>query len=241
MADEDSGGVPEWVVTYGDMMSLLLTFFIMLVSLSEVVADKRYRAILESIQRYIGYDTAPVGPPGKNYPVNSLVERLEMKLGSFTNEDDGRGGVRAASVPGIDMRVFRNREGVEQRVGKPILFEPGRADLTDEAKRQLPAIVRAVAGKPNKIEVRAHASRQPLPPGSPFEDKIELTYERARAVANFLIAHGIDRDRIRLTAAADNEPLQQSGDKTEEHQDRAEVYISDAFVSEYIGPRDIPD
>ncbi|HID23354.1 MAG TPA: hypothetical protein EYP14_13280, partial [Planctomycetaceae bacterium] len=43
MADEDSGGVPEWVVTYGDMMSLLLTFFIMLVSLSEVVADKRYR------------------------------------------------------------------------------------------------------------------------------------------------------------------------------------------------------
>ncbi|MBL4886213.1 MAG: flagellar motor protein MotB, partial [Planctomycetaceae bacterium] len=36
MDDDEPPGVPEWVVTYGDMMSLLLTFFIMLVSLSEV-------------------------------------------------------------------------------------------------------------------------------------------------------------------------------------------------------------
>ena len=34
--NDSSPGVPEWVVTYGDMMSLLLTFFIMLVSLSEL-------------------------------------------------------------------------------------------------------------------------------------------------------------------------------------------------------------
>ena len=46
MEDDGPPGVPEWVVTYGDMMSLLLTFFIMLVSLSEVVADQKYRAIL---------------------------------------------------------------------------------------------------------------------------------------------------------------------------------------------------
>ncbi|MEO1994779.1 MAG: flagellar motor protein MotB, partial [Planctomycetaceae bacterium] len=44
-ADSDTPGVPEWVVTYGDMMSLLLTFFIMLVSLSEVVNNRRYQDI----------------------------------------------------------------------------------------------------------------------------------------------------------------------------------------------------
>jgi chemotaxis protein MotB len=52
--DDDSPGVPEWVVTYGDMMSLLLTFFIMLVSLSEVVAENKYRAILDALQKYTG-------------------------------------------------------------------------------------------------------------------------------------------------------------------------------------------
>ena len=47
MEEDAPPGVPEWVVTYGDMMSLLLTFFIMLVSLSEIVAEK---AISDSVR-----------------------------------------------------------------------------------------------------------------------------------------------------------------------------------------------
>ena len=44
--EEDSGGgIPEWVVTFGDMMSLLLTFFIMLVSLSEIKQEEKFQAI----------------------------------------------------------------------------------------------------------------------------------------------------------------------------------------------------
>jgi chemotaxis protein MotB len=67
--DDETPGVPEWVVTYGDMMSLLLTFFIMLVSLSDVKADAKYRAILESLQKYTGYRTSPITPPGKELSV----------------------------------------------------------------------------------------------------------------------------------------------------------------------------
>jgi len=66
MEEDDAPGVPEWVVTYGDMMSLLLTFFIMLVSLSEIVNDEKYRSILESIQKYTGYRTGPVFSSGEN-------------------------------------------------------------------------------------------------------------------------------------------------------------------------------
>ena len=43
-------GVPEWVVTYGDMMSLLLTFFIMLVSMSELKDEGKNRAALNSMK-----------------------------------------------------------------------------------------------------------------------------------------------------------------------------------------------
>ena len=65
MDDDGPPGVPEWVVTYGDMMSLLLTFFIMLVSLSEVIAEKKYRAVLEALDQHMngGYTTAPASPP----------------------------------------------------------------------------------------------------------------------------------------------------------------------------------
>ena len=56
--EEEQAGIPEWVVTFGDMMSLLLTFFIMLASLSEIKAEQRYQAMAESIRRRFGHETA---------------------------------------------------------------------------------------------------------------------------------------------------------------------------------------
>ena len=53
--EEEAGpGIPEWVVTFGDMMSLLLTFFIMLVSMSELKEDERYQAMVESFRQQFG-------------------------------------------------------------------------------------------------------------------------------------------------------------------------------------------
>ena len=53
--EPEEKGIPEWVVTFGDMMSLLLTFFIMLVSLSEIKDDETYQKLVDSVQREFGY------------------------------------------------------------------------------------------------------------------------------------------------------------------------------------------
>ena len=240
MEDDGPPGVPEWVVTYGDMMSLLLTFFIMLVSLSEVVADKKYRAVLQSIQQYVGYRTNPVSPPGKNFPMNSLAEQLhELRLDSFSDDDNGRGGIKTRAVRGSDMRVFRTREGNAQSAGPAIAFDPGQAALSDSAQTRLSEIAKALAGKPNKVEIRAHAALEALPSESPFPDKLALTYHRAKAVMGFLADQGIDSKRMRITAASDIEPA--TNDERQLQSDHAEVRITDAFVGEYVGPRDSPD
>ena len=242
MDDDDAPGVMEWVVTYGDMMSLLLTFFIMLVSLSEVVADKKYRSILESLHKYVGYHTSPVSPPGTNFPLNSLIDDLESKLGSFTDKDNGRGGIRSKSIEGPDLRVWRIGEGTSQQVGQLVLFAKNDATLSDVALVQLKRIAADLRGKPNKIEIRAHASPDPLPDDSPYIDKLDLTYHRARNIhACLTVKEKIDHDRVRLTAASDIEPLSKTGDKRTMHFDRAEIFISDMFASEYVGPRETPD
>lgn len=237
MDDDGPPGVPEWVVTYGDMMSLLLTFFIMLVSLSEVQADKKYRAVLDALQRYIGYRNGPVAPPGQHFPLNGVIEQVAPMLGSFTNEDDGTGGVKTQAVEGDDLRVFRSREGLSRRVGEPVVFSPGDASLTDAVKGQLATIAELLAGKPNKIEIRAHAAPEPLPDGSPYRDKIALTYERTRNILLFLIQQGIEPDRLRITAASDVEPLPVTAEQLSVQMDRAEILIADVFVAEYVGPR----
>ena len=78
MDDEpEEMGIPEWVVTFGDMMSLLLTFFIMLVSLSEIKEEETYQALVDSMQRQFGYArTLEALTPGEQRPRSSAFTTL---------------------------------------------------------------------------------------------------------------------------------------------------------------------
>ena len=73
-------GAPEWVVTYGDMMSLLLTFFIMLVSLSELKKDGgTLRAMLDSINEAFGPTEGSIGVPGTSTQTNSAFNKMNSR------------------------------------------------------------------------------------------------------------------------------------------------------------------
>ena len=235
MDDDAPPPVAEWVVTYGDMMSLLLTFFIMLVSLSEVVADQKYRAILAALQHYIGYRTAPVAPEGQNFPLNSLLESLTA-LGSFSDVEFGRGGVRIQGVQGQDYRVLRTREGISRVVGV-VPFARGSTELPGAARDSLDQICTEIAGKANKIEILGHCSPALETAGADGGDGFTLTYLRARHVLQALKAAGIEPERMRIAAAADTSPALNASGKPAEEQDRVEVLIIDAYASEFVGPR----
>jgi len=225
--DDEAAGVPEWVVTYGDMMSLLLTFFIMLVSLSEVAGNEKYRAVLNSLQNYVGYRNTPLAPPGKSFPLNSMIAKLAT-LGSFLDNEEGRGGVKREAPEGAHIRVLRKREGSPFQVGESIRFAPHDETLSEKAMPQLVAIAKQLAGKPNKIDIRAHASSD----GSAFKENIELSYRRARNVRAFLLSQEIAPNRMRATTITDSKPLPGSAGEGSSQFDRVEVLILDLVVEQ---------
>ncbi len=243
MDDDDAAGVPEWVVTYGDMMSLLLTFFIMLVSLSEVVADEKYRAVMQALHRYLGYSMAPDAPAGKNFPLNSLVTRLET-LGGFRKNvkkvERGAGGVRVKAPKGTELRVFRGREGTAITVGGELSFKHGKAEIAPEVAELVKHIAEQIKGKPNKIEVRGHTSPKPLPENSLY-DKFQLSYQRARAVMDVLIDEGVKPARLRISAAGATEPIDDIGDDETSFFDRVTIYVLDSYAQEFVGTADEQD
>ena len=51
-------------------------------------------------------------------------------------------------------------------------------------------------GKPNKIEIRGHASKRPFPTDAQFKDAWEISYARCLATMKYLLAKGIGPDRI---------------------------------------------
>lgn len=236
MDDDGGAGVPEWVVTYGDMMSLLLTFFIMLVSLSEVVADKKYRAIMESIQQYIGYRLSPISPPGKNFPLNSFVEKLTT-LGAFTQDDRGRGGIRAKAPVGTDMSVFHTHDGLSQKIGSDLYFVKEKKTISEVSESELDRIVETLAGKPNKIEIRTYVSKEQLSSFADATDKLQLSYLRGRYLYDVFRKAGVEANRIRISPRGSYRSRSSQNSIGLNSEDRAEIFIFDKFTSHFLGKK----
>ncbi len=103
----DAGAIPEWVVTFGDMMSLLLTFFIMLVSLSEVKQKEKYQALVDSMRRQFGHDTSIASlAPGQHKPRNAQLARLSSQ-GRSLRANTMNGGDKVKAPVGENPRVRR--------------------------------------------------------------------------------------------------------------------------------------
>lgn len=200
--------VPEWVVTFGDMMSLLLTFFIMLVSMSEMKEDERYQAMVESFREQFGHDLAPTSMiPGDSRPRGAVLPHPVYSMGRSKRKDIKNGGQEVKAVTGDNQRVQIVRPGEDATVGGVIYFDEDSPELSEDNKRDLQRIIEQIAGKPQKVEIRGHTTRKPVEPESGYRDEWDLAFERCRRTMNFLIEQGIESNRIRLGSAGAEEPI----------------------------------
>jgi chemotaxis protein MotB len=86
-------------------------------------------------------------------------------------------------------------------------FDESSAELAKEAQKRLSDLLPVLLGKQNRIELRSHSTRRPLSKSSGYRDHWQLCFERSQQTMKFLIAHGVEPDRIRLSQAASFEPL----------------------------------
>lgn len=223
------------MVTYGDMMSLLLTFFVLLVSMSTVEEEEKFQEALKSIRQAFGYIGGIGKVPVPDAPTVSMVQQLESII--IPDKPKQRGDADLQGVQGRDIRVTKVREGIEIAVGGRIAFDRFSAELKPEALELLERLAAKLKGHTTKIDIRGHATREPLPVDSPFEDRDELSYRRARNVAEVLMRFDVDPDRLRITAVGDREPLVRQA-YTEERRSvnrRVEIIVNESTIEQYAG------
>jgi chemotaxis protein MotB len=235
--EESAGGVPEWVVTFGDMMSLLLTFFIMLVSLSEIKEEDKYQALVDAVRKQFGYDASRASlVPGSMRPRNASLERLAT-MGRARRLDVMRGGAKVQAPAGDFSRVRIVRQGTRTTIGTVVFFEDDDIQLTDQNRVVLEAQADILRGKPQKIEVRGHTSLRPVAADAGVRDHWELAFRRCQNTMRFLVDDlGIDAERIRMSVAGANEPLHIGTDQAELRRNpRVEVFLLDEVTSDLVG------
>ncbi|MBN2212156.1 MAG: OmpA family protein [Sedimentisphaerales bacterium] len=229
------GGAPEWMVTYGDMMGLLLCFFVILVSMSEMKQDERFQKVMESLRRAFGYEGGIGMMTSEMSPDNSMSKQMtelvmrqwQTKLGKSAEE----------GIEGENPSVRTVREGLQYTVGGQISFEPGKAVLLQGAKKQLDIFADFSRGMNNKIRIRGHAARKPAEFYRPYANLYDLSYARAVAVKDYLVEKGIREQRITVEACGDNEPLAAEAydENARNINRRVDIIATETLVQDYEG------
>lgn len=231
--EDPPAGVPEWVVTFGDMMSLLLTFFVLLFSMSGVKSDEKLDAMLTSMRKTFGrhiVNTAFL--KGSVKLRNSQLEDLDTK-GTSKQADMEEGEAPRESSIADQPRISTIRPGTFTTIGELILFDEASTELTAEDQRKLRDTCLHLQGKLLRIEIRGHTRRGPQPANSPFRDDWDLAFARCRAVGEFLINEGIERKRLVLGVLGQNDPLYQGVDPALQRQNSSvEVLLLDQWATD---------
>jgi chemotaxis protein MotB len=229
-------GAPDWLVTYGDAMTLLLCFFVILVSMSEIKDDKKFQQVIESLKlTFGGYEggikTIPADPNQANTILQKLLElvpKTHTEKPSISSEE---------GIKGTKYRVTNVREGVEIVIGGAISFEPYSATLLPEARQLLAETSQVVRGYNTIIEVRGHAAKKAWPTDSFYKGPRDLSYERAKSVARELLAGGVREERINLLAMGDARPLRKQAYTKERQAEnrRVEILVTEDLVEDLAG------
>ncbi len=208
MADDEPAPImiPEWVVTFGDMMSLLLTFFIMLVSMSEIKQEKKYQALVDSMRKQFGYaKTLESMSPGEIKPRTSQFSVMST-TGRAKKKDTAKGGVPEKAPDGEDPHIRIVRPGKMTAIGSVIFFEVASAELDARARRELDLVAELLRGKPQKIEVRGHTTPELASRTAGTLQAMTLGYERSVATMRYLVdVQKLPAERFRLSSAGDSE------------------------------------
>ncbi len=229
-----------WVQTFGDMMSLLLTFFILLVSLSEIKKEDQWKAIVEEVKKAFGMKGGGGKLPTKEDPELTMQQRLEaiqlhkQKEPNESNSDD-------PGMEGRETTVQTVRKGVFTTGGQ-ITFEPGSADLSESVRRLLGDVVERekLRGKSTVIELRGHAASLELGAEATTADLADLSYARAKAVMKYLTEDlGMAPERFSLVARGAFEPLKHRAYATAEQEPnrRVEMLVTEDLVDDWRQPQ----
>jgi chemotaxis protein MotB len=252
----------RWLLTYADMITLLVAFFMMMYSMSIINLEKFRKAAIgirsgfngvslqdksggESIiEKGTRNDIAPAPPAllvaRPDLKAEAAAERNRMAAAVHTKLVEARNRriheltdkfnekMAVATNHGKLAKIVATNKGVAiEMVGDLIFFPKGTAQLSDEAKKVLRAIVDVLTSVPNEISVEGHTSAGKTA-GTTFLDNWELSTSRATAVVKFLLTAGtIDPKRISVTGYGEYRPLvkEEPGAVGIEHNDRVRVFI----------------
>ena len=204
---EEEGGEEDergWLLTYADMVTLLLTFFVMLVAMSHM-STERFQQIIRSLKLTLGAQATEPGALGKAGEYGAY--RWEIRKLKLFDHTPLLIDLHKAFKGSKDVEIETQGRKVILRVKGKVLFATGSADLNPAAIPVLKRIAKIVKEHPEyRLDIKGHTDPRPIHTAK-FASNWELSALRATTVLRFMLSQGIDPHRMTATGYADTEPL----------------------------------
>ena len=181
--------------TYGDLMSLLLCFFIMLFALS-VIMEIKWEAFVETMEARMGYSGNSPAPSQGSKPssATSATSERSRRTAAMT------GGQPTAGKAGESPTLQTIDHAGTAVKGGLIRFELGSDSLTEQAEKDLEALFPILRDSPKKIMVKGYAAPTEDEIGI-FSRDVYLAHARATIVVDHLIVLGLEREFFQMSSA----------------------------------------
>ncbi|MGE4169657.1 MAG: flagellar motor protein MotB [Candidatus Margulisiibacteriota bacterium] len=196
--------IENFYVSYSDMVTLLLIFFVWLSSISDFDPVK-YIEATTSIKNELSGGHPPKDVTGKLKVSNAIkeielqekkLEEMKKKINTFIAENHLEN----------DITVSYKKGQLELNLGESVLFDLGSADLKPAASPILHKIASLLDQNDSLISVEGHTDNLPINTGQ-FPSNWELSAERACSVTRFLIRADVEPERFTVIGRSEFSPL----------------------------------
>ncbi|KIX13510.1 OmpA/MotB family protein [Dethiosulfatarculus sandiegensis] len=204
-----------WMFTFSDLVTLLLTFFVMLLTMKEPEVPKMQEAFgffaaggSPAIMDIDGAKPKDASTPGAIHKpsVDDLLKesvKLSMEMGLPP-------AAKAALAQKLQGKVSfrRDQRGEVITLANDLLFGPASAALSDKARRALKEVAVVLRQVDVPMVVEGHTDDAPPNPATGFRDNWQLSLARALAVLDYLVQEqGLPPDLMRVGALGETRPL----------------------------------
>jgi chemotaxis protein MotB len=210
--EEEKINPNSWMVTFADLVMLLLTFFVLLLTMSSM-DTKKLRDLMTHFRESTG--VLELAGAGEIYSLGTFINKYN-DTDSLLVVDQKHFLTKIKLVSNIknlikdiknDITLSDDERGVALTFHGNILFDPGKTTLRKEAYPVLDLIGEAIEGCPNDILIMGHSDNTPIK-DEIYTSNWELSAYRGISVLNYLLMRkGLSPSRFNVGGSGSSMPL----------------------------------
>lgn len=213
--EEEPQGAPEWIVTFSDITSLLVTFFVLILTFSTLEPEKKNR-VVGFLKGAMGIMTRP-GESSRNSlrsEDSDLKNRVQEKgqdlpfARDLEDLEEDLDRLQVKHMSGRELRIDKIEGALRIRIAGDRLFDPGSTDLRSDYLPVLAEVADILGYYRNRIIVEGHTDDRFPGDDDLFPPGYELAGRMAAAVAEVLIRQGsVPRGQVSIASYGASRPL----------------------------------